>query len=67
MEVIKTIETLDSLAERSAKDWEMKTRLSVILNSLLNVEILPQREIEEIRDIAEYFKLDLVLEKLSKL
>lgn len=67
MKVINTIESLESFAERSAKDWEMKTRLSTILNSVLNVELLSGREIQEVKEIAEHYELELTLEKISKI
>lgn len=66
-QTISTRETLDSFAERSAKDWEMKARLSTFLNSMLNVEVLTGSEIQEVKEIAEYFKLEFTLEKISKI
>lgn len=67
MKVISTIESLENFAERSAKDWDMKIRLSTLLNSLLNVELLSGREIQEVKEIAQHYELELTLEKISKI
>lgn len=67
MQVIKAIESADSFAERSAKDWEMSIRLSALLNSFINLEVTSFESLKEIKEIAEHYKLDLVLEKISKI
>lgn len=66
-QIISTHESIDSFAKRSAKDWEMKARLSTFLNSILNVEVLTSREIQEVKEIAEHFELEFTLEKISKI
>lgn len=66
-QTISTHESLESFAKRSAKDWEMKARLSTFLNSMLNVEVLTGSEVQEVKEIAEYFELEFTLEKISKI
>lgn len=65
--MIHIIESTDSFCERSASDCEMKIKLSTLLNSIINVELLSGREIEDIREIANHFELELTKEKLSKI
>lgn len=67
MKTISIHETLESFAKRSAKDFEMKARLSTFLNSILNVEVPAGSEIQEVKEIAEYFELEFTLEKISKI
>jgi hypothetical protein len=67
MNTITTVESLDNFAERSANDWQMKLRLGILLNSLINLEVITGVEIDNVKEIAEYFELSVTIDKLSKI